>query len=247
MPLRDHSTEPFNGRFNRQSILGCWPATIIRELNAVLPPNYRFGVRVFLGRYYELDVGGFDTERSFGDFTESDGGTAVLTVPTPTLTEFIDEPQEADYGVDIYELETALPGNLVASIELVSPSNKDRPESRRAFTAKCANLWRQKVSVSIVDISHESDFNLYTETLELIGRSDPAFDDQPNKYAATFRAHDGLPDGRWRFESWAYPMSSGQALPKLPIWLNESEHVMLDLDATYEQTLRDLRLDSNPR
>jgi hypothetical protein len=247
MPLRDHAVEPFNGRFNRQSILGCWPATIIRELNATLPPNYRFGVRVFLGRYYELDIGGFDVERGFGETVDSDGGTAVLTAPAPTLTEFIDEPQEADYGVDIYELEATSPGKLVASIELVSPSNKDRPERRRAFTSKCANLWRQKVSVSIVDISHEADFNLYAETLEMIGKTDPSFKDAPNQYAATLRARDGLPGNRWRLESWAYPMSTGEPLPKIPVWLNDTEHVMLDLDATYEQTLRDLRLDSKPR
>jgi hypothetical protein len=35
----------------------------------------------------------------------------------------------------------------VAAIEIVSPANKDRPEHRRKFVAKCAALLQQGVSV----------------------------------------------------------------------------------------------------
>jgi hypothetical protein len=35
----------------------------------------------------------------------------------------------------------------VAAIELVSPANKDRPEQRSQFTAQCAALLRQSVSL----------------------------------------------------------------------------------------------------
>jgi hypothetical protein len=41
---------------------------------------------------------------------------------------------------------------LVAAIEIVSPSNKDRPENRGAFVAKVAALLQRDVSVSFVDI-----------------------------------------------------------------------------------------------
>jgi hypothetical protein len=40
---------------------------------------------------------------------------------------------------------------LVAAIELVSPANKDRPEHRNLFVAKCAALIQKGVAVSIVD------------------------------------------------------------------------------------------------
>ena len=41
---------------------------------------------------------------------------------------------------------------LVAVVELVSPSNKDRPESRRAFAAKTAAYLQRGVGLIILDI-----------------------------------------------------------------------------------------------
>jgi hypothetical protein len=47
---------------------------------------------------------------------------------------------------------------LVSAVELVSPGNKDRPESRAQFVAKCAALLRQQVSVVLVDVVTARDF-----------------------------------------------------------------------------------------
>ena len=41
---------------------------------------------------------------------------------------------------------------LVAAIEIISPSNKDRPESRDIFVGKVASLLQQSVCVSLVDL-----------------------------------------------------------------------------------------------
>ena len=40
---------------------------------------------------------------------------------------------------------------LVAAIELVSPSNKDRPENRKTFVNKCEAPLKKEVCVTIVD------------------------------------------------------------------------------------------------
>jgi hypothetical protein len=37
-------------------------------------------------------------------------------------------------------------------------------------------------------------------------------------------------------------MAVGQPLPVLPLWLTDERAIPLDLEATYEQTCRDLRL-----
>ena len=96
---------------------------------------------------------------------------------------------------------------LVAAIEIVSPSNKDRPESRRAFVAKVAALLQHDVSVSLVDIVTIRQFNLYADLLELIGRSDPMFGAEPPAlYAVTTRGASAFASGhcwipgstRWR-------------------------------------------------
>ena len=67
----------------------------------------------------------------------------------------------------IYDL--ARGRQLVAAIELVSPANKDRPESRSAFVGKCAALLQRGVAVSIVDLVTVRQFNLYAELLSEIG------------------------------------------------------------------------------
>jgi len=44
------------------------------------------------------------------------------------------------------------------------------------------------------------------------------------------------------FQSWFYPLQFGQTLPQLPIWLDTELHVMLELEASYEDTCRLLRI-----
>jgi len=244
MPLRDHSKSPFNSPYHLQTMHGMWPGTIVEALNDVLSDKYRFGLRVNLGQQYEIDVAGFDVESEGSGY----GGAATAIAPAPTLCVPTEAMDEADYGVDVYELDGSPTGRLVAVIELVSPANKDRPKSRKSFAAKCANLWRQKVCVTIIDVVGEMHFNLYEQSLAVIGHHDPAFTLEASpQYAATFRGRNGLAQNRWQIECWAYPLTAGDPLPRIPIWLNESEHVMLDLESTYEQTIRKLRLDTNPR
>ncbi|HEY3787648.1 MAG TPA: hypothetical protein VGL71_02280 [Urbifossiella sp.] len=78
---------------------------------------------------------------------------------------------------------------LVAAIEIVSPANKDRPESRRAFLAKVEALLQKDVCVSIVDPCSIPQFNLYAELLELLDHEDPQLDSGSLPlYAVTLRS-----------------------------------------------------------
>jgi hypothetical protein len=62
------------------------------------------------------------------------------------------------YEVRVYDTEHHR--RLAAAVGIVSPANKDRPENRRVFVAKCAALLRQQVSVAIVDVVTTRQFNL---------------------------------------------------------------------------------------
>ena len=150
-----------------------------------------------------------------------------------------DLSEQYDYEVLVYDQSRGR--ILVAAVEIVSPANKDRADNRRAFVAKCAALLQQRVCVSIVDMVTTRQFNLYTELLELIGQTDPAFGSPaPFIYAATCR---GRKIGqRPRLEIWAYSLVVGGTLPTLPIWLRDDLAVSLDLDASYEETCRALRI-----
>lgn len=147
--------------------------------------------------------------------------------------------EQYEYEVLVYDQTRAR--QLVAAVEIVSPANKDRPENRQAFVTKCAALLQQRVCVSIVDLVTTRNFNLCCELLDLIGRTDPSFSPKaPATYAVTCR---GRKVGhRPRFETWAYPLVVGEPLPTLPIWLAEDLAVSLNLEASYEETCRALRI-----
>jgi hypothetical protein len=131
---------------------------------------------------------------------------------------------------------------LVAAIEFVSPANKDRPEHRRAFATKCAALLLKGVCVSIIDVVTIRQFNLYGELLELIDRSDPALGEEPpHLYAVTVRSRT-RPQRPSVLDTWVYPLALGQPLPPLPLWLGADLAVSLDLEGSYEDTCRVLRI-----
>jgi hypothetical protein len=129
---------------------------------------------------------------------------------------------------------------LVAAIEIVSPANKDRPEHRRTFVAKCAALLQKRVSVTILDLVTTRNFNLYHELLKLIGLTDRSLEPEPPLYAVACRIT--KKDDAWLLETWAHTLTLGQPLPTLPLWLADNLAVALELEAYYEETCRVLRI-----
>jgi hypothetical protein len=45
-----------------------------------------------------------------------------------------------------------------------------------------------------------------------------------------------------RLETWAHPLELGKPLPTLPLWLADNLAVPLELEASYEETCRILRM-----
>jgi uncharacterized protein DUF4058 len=243
MPLRDHFRSPVNDRHTWDELHGQWPAMMVLQLANQLPPQYIAAPRVHLGGGVEVDVAAFERVPSAGNGwqTDKEGGiaTATWTATQPTLRAETNLPDVDEYEVRIYDVSRER--RLVASVELVSPSNKDRPETRRAFVAKCAALWQQGVSVAIVDVVTVREANLYAELLAFLGQTDSSLAVPPTPiYAASCRGT--VPRERWLLEAWHRPLTVGQALPDLPLWLADDLAVTLDLEASYEDTCRVLRI-----
>ena len=241
MPLRDHFRSPLNDHFSWDVVHGQWPALIVQQLGKILPPQYVAGPHIHLGAQAEIDIGTFESY-SPSTFREADSGGVATAVWAPTKPTSVIETEMADfdeYEVRIYDTQRGR--QLVAAIEIISPGNKDRPESRRQFVAKCAELLRRHVSVVMVDLVTVRDFNLYDEMLEWIGQKPQALNgNHQSIYAISccWRPH-GL---KRRLESWNYPLTVGSPLPMLPLWLSDELAIPLDLEASYEQTCRDLRI-----
>ncbi len=123
----------------------------------------------------------------------------------------------------------------MAAVEIVSPANKDRPEHRRAFVAKCAGLLRERVSVVIVDVVTTRTQNLYAELLEEIGLSDPGLSPEPPPlYSVACRLTKRA--NEWLLQSWTHILGLGKPLPTVPLWLADDLAVPLELDESYEQS-----------
>jgi hypothetical protein len=201
MPLRDHFHPPVENIASWEELHGLWPGIITLRLNAMLPPQYRCGLKVHLG-----------------------------TLVTEELT-------PAEYEVRVYDLRRA--SRLVAAVEIVSPSNKDRPQIRIAFVDKCHAMLQQEVCVAIIDPVTSLSANLYAELAARLGAKPPALANT-SIYAVSCRTRPGRKGVR--VETWEHELHIGAPLPTLPLWLTETFAVDLELEATYEDTCRGLRI-----
>ena len=213
---------------------------IVQRLNSLLPKEYVAQPRVYLGTRMEVDIGAL--EREAGDLSPGNiGGEAGVAVAAwapaaPAILLDTEFPEADEYEVNIYSQDEF---RLVAAIELVSPSNKDRPENRQTFVNKCEALLKKDVCVTIVDPVTNRTANLYGELLDELAAPRTAVS-RSVIYAATCRGRRSGP--RWRLESWEHELAVGAALPTLPLWLSPDFLVPLELEVTYEDTCRGLRI-----
>jgi len=173
MPLRDHFRPPLDNRSSWDGFHGGWPMMIVAGLSRKLPHRYIAAPHIDLGSLIEIDVSTHEEDEAASPASGrgGDGGTGVATAvwapPRPTLAVATDLPTLDEYEVRVYD--TKRGRRLVAAVKIVSPANKDRPEHRRAFVAKCAALLQNHVRVAIVDLVTTRTFNLSTSRMNDFG------------------------------------------------------------------------------
>jgi hypothetical protein len=204
MPLRDHFHPPLSTRRNWKPFHGAWATFISSYLNRLLPPGYF--AEPFCTFAIEIDVSVWD---------EQAGSPAVAgwSLPAPALTLPI---AAATDSVEVRVFQQQGGPQLAGCIELVSPSNKDRPAEREAFVSKCAAYLHDGAGLVLVDIVTERRANLHAA---LLARISPP--------------------------EWQETLTVGEALPTLPFCLKGGLCLPLDLEATYEHPCQELRLVSN--
>lgn len=238
MPLKDHFQKPFTKKLPWDAFHAAWSTKIVESLMCQLPKGYVAFPNNHLGYGYEIDVGswehsdaGFESDSPVA--AESGMATVATAPPRPSWVMDADFQEVDQYEVRVYDdMEER---RLVAAIEIVSPSNKDRPDHRLGFANKCANLLKSDVAVSMIDIVTSRNFNLGRELFELVGRPAPR-GEAPPLYCSTFRP---LLNGRGhKVEVWEQPLAIGQPLPKFPLWLSDTLCLQFDLEESYEATCR---------
>jgi hypothetical protein len=219
-----------------------WATRIADALNDQLPSEFRATEHTHAGAYLEIDVATF--ERSSERPRTIPNGPAIATLAPPTWA----APAPArtmpalfpdSFEVRVFSTRSGL--NLVGAIELISPSNKDRPTERLAFAAKCASYLYRGVSLIMIDIVTDRRANLHNETMRLMEAA-PEMDlpTEANLYAVAYRPV--LRQERPEIDLWPATFTVGSSLPLLPLRLTGDLFVPVDFEATYQEACRRRRL-----
>ena len=233
MPLLDHFRPPLSERRHRDSFYTTWATALADRLNETLPAGFFAEEQVHPSARVEIDVATFE---------EPDGAPPTAPgwqPPEPDAVTDLEYP--AEYGVEVYRGEGG--PVLVAAVEIVSPANKDRPESRRAFAAKCDALVRRGVSVAVVDVVTARRADVRSDLAAVLGSSRETFGGDEPLFALAMRP---LPaDGT--LAVWNGRVAVGEDLPTLPLWVAADLALPLELESAYRNACRRRRINADLR
>jgi hypothetical protein len=236
MPLLDHFHPPLFPRRSWENFHGGWIFQLAGQLNMrPLPYGFLAEGNVHIGITVAADVAAFEEDMPSGEPSNGAVATEVWAPPRPLLALLVDFAKLETFEIRIYDQDRAR--TLVAAVELVSPGNKDRPESRRAFLDKCATYLREGVSVIIVDVVTSRRHNFHADLMELFHADEAAIRAVVSDlYAVAYRVH--VVGQQTQLEAWPEALALGAPLPTMPLWLTESLCVPLDLEAGYQIACR---------
>ena len=156
MPLLDHFHPPLSERRQWHAFHSVWATMIALDLNRHLPPGYFADPNVEFN--IEIDVAAFEDEKPNTDIVSWTPPAPTLTAPMALITDVVE--------IAVYNSEAG--PVLIGAIELVSPSNKDRPETRDAFVSKCASYLQQAIGLIVVDLVTNRKADLHAELLQRV-------------------------------------------------------------------------------
>jgi hypothetical protein len=241
VPLLDHYRAPLYPRHHWDSFHTRWATVIADTLDRTLPRRFFAEVQTHLGTQVEADVAEFEAPPDPEDepSTNGPGGVAVQTYAPPAATMVM--PALYPDNLEVQVRDARDDARLVAVIELVSPRNKDRPEGRRAFAAKCAAYLQRGVGVITVDAVTTRQANMHNELVRLLELED-RFQMPADVSLAAVAYRPARRGGANELDVWATALAIGGPLPVLPLALLRQRAIPLDLEATYTEARQRMRL-----
>jgi hypothetical protein len=226
MPLLDHFHPPLSERRHWHAFYNSWATYLSSQLNAVLPEGYFAEANVQFG--IEIDVAAFEEYPTCPP--------QAAWSPPPPVASFPLALPAAVVEVGVFSRSG---GPLLAgAVELVSPANKDRPAHREALVSKSAAYLQSGVGLVLVDVVTDRSGDLHRELLARVGAGDPG--PGPSLSGSAYRPVDR--DGAPALDVWREPLAVGQLLPTLPLWLRGGLCLPVELEATYQRTCVEQRV-----
>jgi hypothetical protein len=215
-----------------------WANVIADTLDRTLPRRYFAEVHTHLGTDVSADIAEF-AQTSEPQEDGAPGGVAVQTWAPPVATMVLPFAYPDDLEVRV--LDERDDARLVAVVELVSPRNKDHPDARSGFAAKCAAYLQRGIGVVVADIVTTRQANMHNELIAVL-RLDETFRQGEDVSLAALAYRPAHRGGQNQVDVWAVSLRVGGTLPVLPLTLRGAGPIPLDLEASYTETRQRCRL-----
>jgi Protein of unknown function (DUF4058) len=226
MALRDHFRPPLSTRRHWHSFHNAWSTYLADDLNQSLPngyfaePNAQFGIEIDVAAFSEkIQV---NSESKTTELLEWKPSSPTATLPFQLTTDI----------VEVKVFNTQAGPTLVGAIELISPSNKDRPAQRSAFTSKCQTYLQQGIGLIIVDIVTTMNANLHNELMNRFNLQIDSLD--AGLYAVAYQITQN--NESTCLNLWQETFTLGGSLPILPLFLKGGFYLPINLEQTYNYT-----------
>lgn len=227
MPMHDW-TRVSSGTYHNFHVQ--WQAALAIALNSgALPEGYFAMVEQRLDGPIP-DVLAIEIPNAPSDPVNGSGGLAVAT--TPPKTRFVARTEAGVYAHRTKRVTVRDElGRVVTVIEIISPGNKDTPNSIRAFTTKMAELMYHGVNLIVVDPfppSARDPQGMHKAIWD--GIADAPFELPADKRltAAGYCAE--------TLTGYVEPFAVGDAVPDVPLFVSGERYVPCPLEASYQAT-----------
>lgn len=241
MPLRDHFRQPLSVTHSFSGFHSAWASEIAFALNSgALPAGFYAVPQIRRDGPQEIDVS--TLREGTAENPAPDAGPLAWDAPAPSLVAVADLPPVEEVSVHVLA-DTGEP-TLVASIELVSPGNKDRDTKRSGFVARCVAHLEAGTSVVVVDVVTNRRADLNGAILEAI-RVDAGGVLPAGLSAVSYQTAPAAPEGR-EVRVWPFALAVGEPSPRVPLWLSSEFSISLDLERDHQAVSAKLRVRPAP-
>jgi hypothetical protein len=210
-----------------------WTSELLRYVRRRLPPGYR----AFIGSAPVVPVRASSRRP----------GVGVAQRPDRPIVENVVSGNEVDpasgfslspdieLAVSTLEPGTSVSiekqGRLIAAIELISPRNKDRPDSRADYMARYLAYLHEAVNLLLVDVHRRPIGFSFADQIaaDLSIAQEPI----PAPMAVSYWVGEPAATGGRYLAIWRRALKKGAALPTLPPALDVDSMVPVDLELTY--------------
>jgi hypothetical protein len=167
-----------------------------------------------------------------GSETSEPGGTAVADAP-PRVRRKHSVPTTAKGRRRSLAIRHVSGHRLVALLEIISPSNKDRAASVEDFVTKVLTALEYGVHVLFVDLfppGRHDPLGIHGDILQRLEESEKAYD-LPADEPLTLASYAAAPV----IEMYVEHVAFGVALPQMPLFFLSERYVDVPLESTYQQ------------